>query len=46
MAKKAPTIVQLSVANHALLEVPIHETHQRGRNWLAVINGLALHYLG
>lgn len=35
---KKPTVHQLSVANHALLESPIYESHDRGRNWLAVID--------
>lgn len=30
--------VKLAIANGALLEAPIYETHYRGANWLAVIN--------
>jgi len=33
-----PIVVRLSVANNALLEVPKHETHHRGTNWMAVID--------
>jgi hypothetical protein len=29
--------VKLAVANGALMEVPIHETHERGSNWVAII---------
>ena len=31
-------VLQVSVANNALLEVPIWEAHYRGSNWMAVIN--------
>jgi hypothetical protein len=36
MAK--PKIVSLMVANGALLQAPIFETHLRGTNWMAVID--------
>lgn len=31
-------VKKLSIANGALLEAPIYETHHRGANWLAVID--------
>jgi hypothetical protein len=33
-----PVVIQLALANGALLRVPIHETHHRGTNWLAIID--------
>jgi hypothetical protein len=36
MAK--PKIFKLLVANGALLQAPVHETHFRGSNWLAIID--------
>lgn len=33
-----PTKYRLPVANEALLQAPIYEEHQRGANWLAVID--------
>lgn len=35
---KDKTVVKLPVANNALLEAPIYESHRRGSNWLAVID--------
>ncbi len=31
-------LVQLKVESHALIEAPVFESHQRGRNWLARIS--------
>jgi hypothetical protein len=36
--EKEPVRYSLLVANHALLNAPIFETHSRGSNWLAVID--------
>jgi hypothetical protein len=36
MAK--PKILKLLVANGALLQAPVHESHHRGSNWLALID--------
>jgi hypothetical protein len=33
-----PEPVRMTVANGALLEVPVFEKHQRGKNWMAVID--------
>jgi len=33
-----PEPVRMTVANGALLEVPVFERHQRGKNWMAVID--------
>ena len=37
-APEPPHVVRLAVANGALLEAPMYESHQRGTNWLAVID--------